>query len=136
LFLFLIKLPPMKLYWGGGGASMCTYPQHWMKVSGQLHALDCSFLGKSPWHPLDSMLGGPQSRTGYRGEEKNLVTFRELLTFPWTQPRLHTACRTFSFMWLLIELMVSRISFVLLQYIIPLFFPGSSTQCHMVASYC
>jgi hypothetical protein len=27
--------------------------------------------GKSPWHPLDSRLGGPQSRCGRGGEEKN-----------------------------------------------------------------
>jgi hypothetical protein len=27
--------------------------------------------GKSPWHLLDRMLGGPQSRSGRGGEEKN-----------------------------------------------------------------
>jgi hypothetical protein len=27
--------------------------------------------GKSPWHPLDRRLGGPQSRSGRGGEEKN-----------------------------------------------------------------
>jgi hypothetical protein len=28
-------------------------------------------LGKSPWYPLDRRLGGPQSRSGRGGEEKN-----------------------------------------------------------------
>jgi hypothetical protein len=27
--------------------------------------------GKSPWYPLDRRLGGPQSRSGHGGEEKN-----------------------------------------------------------------
>jgi hypothetical protein len=27
--------------------------------------------GKSPWYPLDRRLGGPQSRSGCGGEEKN-----------------------------------------------------------------
>jgi hypothetical protein len=27
--------------------------------------------GKKPWHPLDRRLGGPQSRSGRGGEEKN-----------------------------------------------------------------
>jgi hypothetical protein len=27
--------------------------------------------GKKPWYPLDSRLGGPQSRSGHGGEEKN-----------------------------------------------------------------
>jgi hypothetical protein len=27
--------------------------------------------GKSPWYPLDGRLGGPQSRSGRGGEEKN-----------------------------------------------------------------
>jgi hypothetical protein len=27
--------------------------------------------GKSPWYPLDKKLGGPQSRSGGGGEEKN-----------------------------------------------------------------
>jgi hypothetical protein len=37
-----------------------------MEVSGQLHP-----QGKSPWYPLDRGLGGPQSRSGRGGEEKN-----------------------------------------------------------------
>jgi hypothetical protein len=27
--------------------------------------------GRSPWYPLDRRLGGPQSRSGHGGEEKN-----------------------------------------------------------------
>jgi hypothetical protein len=27
--------------------------------------------GKSPWYPLDRSLGGPQSRSGRGGEQKN-----------------------------------------------------------------
>jgi hypothetical protein len=37
-----------------------------MEVIGLLHA-----QGKSPWYPLNSRLGGPQSRSGCGGEEKN-----------------------------------------------------------------
>jgi hypothetical protein len=33
--------------------------------------------GKSPWYPLDRRLGGPQSRSGHRGEEKNSQPHRE-----------------------------------------------------------
>jgi hypothetical protein len=40
-----------------------------MEVSGQLHAPAVLPQGKSPWYPLDRMLGGPQSRYGGSGEE-------------------------------------------------------------------
>jgi hypothetical protein len=30
------------------------------------------FQGKSPWYPLVRRLGGPQSRSGRSGEEKNI----------------------------------------------------------------
>jgi hypothetical protein len=30
--------------------------------------------GKSPWYPLDRRLGGPQTRSGRSGEEKNSQT--------------------------------------------------------------
>jgi hypothetical protein len=46
-------------------------PRHWMEVSGLLHAPATLSLGKSPWYPLDRRLGGPQSRSGRGGEEKN-----------------------------------------------------------------
>jgi hypothetical protein len=48
-----------------------------MEVSGQLHAPAALPPGKSPWYPLDRRLGGPQSRSGYGGEEKNSQTPRE-----------------------------------------------------------
>jgi hypothetical protein len=42
-----------------------------MEVSGQLHALAALPQGKSPRYPLDTRLGGPQSRSGSGGEETN-----------------------------------------------------------------
>jgi hypothetical protein len=37
-----------------------------MEVNGQLYPQE-----KSPWYPLDRRLGGPQSRSGRDGKEKN-----------------------------------------------------------------
>jgi hypothetical protein len=45
-----------------------------MEVSGQLHALPLYPQRKSPWYPFDRRLGGPQSRSGRCGEEKNFQT--------------------------------------------------------------
>jgi hypothetical protein len=42
-----------------------------MEVSGQLHATAALPQGKSCWYPLDRRLGGPRSRSGRGGEEKN-----------------------------------------------------------------
>jgi hypothetical protein len=42
-----------------------------MEVSGQLHAPATVPPGKEPLEPLDRRLGGPQSRSGRGGEEKN-----------------------------------------------------------------
>jgi hypothetical protein len=44
-----------------------------MEVSGQLHAPAALPPGKDPppWYPLVRRLGGPQSRSGRGGEEKN-----------------------------------------------------------------
>jgi hypothetical protein len=42
-----------------------------MEVSGQLHAPAALPPGKEPRHPLGRRLGGPQSRSGRGGEEKN-----------------------------------------------------------------
>jgi hypothetical protein len=42
-----------------------------MEVSGQLHAPAALPQEKRPRYPLDRMLGGPQSRSGHGGEEKN-----------------------------------------------------------------
>jgi hypothetical protein len=42
-----------------------------MEVSGQLHAPAALLPGKEPLYPLDWRIGGPQSRSGSGGEEKN-----------------------------------------------------------------
>jgi len=42
-----------------------------MEVSGQFHNPAALPHGKRPWYPLDGRLGGPQSRSGRGGEEKN-----------------------------------------------------------------
>jgi hypothetical protein len=42
-----------------------------MEVSSQLHAPVTLQLGKETLIPLDRRLGGPQSRSGRGGEEKN-----------------------------------------------------------------
>jgi hypothetical protein len=44
-----------------------------MEVSGQLHAPTALPPGKEPPYPLDKRLGGPQSRSGRYGEERNLT---------------------------------------------------------------
>jgi hypothetical protein len=69
---FLTKHHDMKTSWGSGGKN--------------LHILDLgtrwrwvvSFTprplypqGKSPWHPLDRRLGGPQNRSEHGGEDHN-----------------------------------------------------------------
>jgi hypothetical protein len=53
-----------------------------MEVSGQLHAPTALLPGKEPWYPLDRGLGGPQSRSGRGGEEKNSCTLSELSSSP------------------------------------------------------
>jgi hypothetical protein len=45
-----------------------------MEVSGQLHAQATLSKEKSPGYPMDRRLGGPQSRSGRGGEEKNSQT--------------------------------------------------------------
>jgi hypothetical protein len=42
-----------------------------MEVGGQFHAPAALPPGKEPRYPLDRRLGGPQSRSGRGGEEKN-----------------------------------------------------------------
>jgi hypothetical protein len=42
-----------------------------MEVSGQVHAAAALTPGKEPRYPLDRRLGGPQSRSGRDGKEKN-----------------------------------------------------------------
>jgi hypothetical protein len=62
----------MKAYWGSGGIAprIVDLGTGWSCV--------VSFAPrpfypqrKSPWYPLDRRLGGPQSRSGCGGEEKN-----------------------------------------------------------------
>jgi hypothetical protein len=62
----------MEAYWGSGSIAPRTlWPRHYMEVGGQLHAPAAYSHGKSPCYPLDRRLGGPQSRSGHGGEEKN-----------------------------------------------------------------
>jgi hypothetical protein len=42
-----------------------------MEMNGQLHAPAALPPGKEHRYPLDRRLGGPQSRSGHSGEEKN-----------------------------------------------------------------
>jgi hypothetical protein len=42
-----------------------------MEMSGQPHAPAALPQEKSPWYPLVRRLGGPQSRSGQGGDEKN-----------------------------------------------------------------
>jgi hypothetical protein len=48
-----------------------------MEVSSQPHAPAALPQGKSPWHPLDRTLDGPQSLSEQGGEEKNFTQFRD-----------------------------------------------------------
>jgi len=70
--LFLTKHHATKKYWGSGGIA-----PHILDV-GTTWRWVVSFTprplytqGKSPRYPLDRRLGGPQSRSGHGGEEKN-----------------------------------------------------------------
>jgi hypothetical protein len=49
-----------------------------MEVSCQLHTPAALPQGKSTWYPLDRRLGGPQSRSGRNGDEKNSQPLPEL----------------------------------------------------------
>jgi hypothetical protein len=72
LSLCLTKHHAMKTYWRSGGIAprIRDLGTRWRWV--------VSFTprplypqGNSPWYPLDRSLGGPQSRSGRGGEEKN-----------------------------------------------------------------
>jgi hypothetical protein len=52
-------------------------------------------LGKTPFYPLNRRLGGPQSQSGYGGEEKNS---QPLLKLPIIQPLAQ--CYTTELSWL------------------------------------
>jgi hypothetical protein len=62
----------MKTYWGSGNIAprILDLGTRW-EVSGQIHAPAALPSGKEPRFPLDRRLGGPQSRSGRGGEEKN-----------------------------------------------------------------
>jgi hypothetical protein len=61
----------MKAYWGSGGVTPFILD---LGIVGEWSASRFGRLtpqGKSLWYPLDRRLGGPQSRSGRGGEEKN-----------------------------------------------------------------
>jgi hypothetical protein len=63
----------MKSYWGSGGIAprILTAALAGNELSASRPGCFASSPGKSPWYPLDRRLGGPQSRSGRGGEEKN-----------------------------------------------------------------
>jgi hypothetical protein len=62
----------MKLCWRIGGVAprILDLGTRWKWVV-SFAARPLYTRGKSPWYPLDRSLGGPQSRSGRGGEEKN-----------------------------------------------------------------
>jgi hypothetical protein len=62
----------MKAYWGIGGIAprILDPSTRWRWVVSFTPRLLYP-QGKSPWYPLDRRLGGPQSRSGRGGKEKN-----------------------------------------------------------------
>jgi hypothetical protein len=48
-----------------------------VEVSGQLHAPVALPTGKCPRNPLDRRLGGPESRSGHGGKEKDAIIVRD-----------------------------------------------------------
>jgi hypothetical protein len=61
----------MKTYWGGGIAPrILDLDTRWKWVV-SFTPQPLYRQGKSPRYPLDRRLGGPQSRSGRGGEEKN-----------------------------------------------------------------
>jgi hypothetical protein len=62
----------MKMYLGNGGIAprIPALGPRWRWVDSFTHR-PLYPQGKNPWYPLDRRLGGPQSRSGLDGEEKN-----------------------------------------------------------------
>jgi hypothetical protein len=62
----------MKVYWGSGGIAprILDLGTRWTWVV-SLTPRPLYPQGKSPWYPLDGRRGGPQSRSGLGGVEKN-----------------------------------------------------------------
>jgi hypothetical protein len=72
LSLCLTKCHAMRTYWGSGGIAPCILDL------GTRWRWEVSFTpwplyphGKNPQYPFDRRLGGPQSKSGQSGEEKN-----------------------------------------------------------------
>jgi hypothetical protein len=72
LSLYLTKHHAMKAYWGSGDVAPLNLwlGTRWRRVV-SFTPRPLYSQGKSPWYPLDRRLGGPQSRSGRGGEEKN-----------------------------------------------------------------
>jgi hypothetical protein len=70
--LFLVEHHAMKTYCGSGGIAsrILDLGTRWRCVV-SFTTQPLYLQGKSPWYPLDRRLGGPQSRSGRGGEEKN-----------------------------------------------------------------
>jgi hypothetical protein len=62
----------MWAYWASGGIVPCILDlgTRWRRVV-SFRRRPLYPQGKSPWYPLDRRLGGPQSRSGHGGEQKN-----------------------------------------------------------------
>jgi hypothetical protein len=62
----------MKAYWGSGSTvpRILELDTRWRWVV-SFKPQPLYSQGKSPWYPLDRSLGGPHSRSGRDGEEKN-----------------------------------------------------------------
>jgi hypothetical protein len=62
----------MKFYLGSGGVAqrILDLGTRWRWVA-SFTPRPLYTQGKCPWYPLDRRLGGPQSRSGRGGEEKN-----------------------------------------------------------------
>jgi hypothetical protein len=76
-----------------------------MEVSGKLHALTAFLPCKKPWYPLDRRLGGPQSRSGLSGEEKNsqpLPGFLPPIIQPVAQRYTTELTRLMRYIWFLV----------------------------------
>jgi hypothetical protein len=70
--LFLTEYHALKAYWGIGGIAPCILDlgTRWRWVV-SFKPQPIYPQGKSPWYPLNSRLGGLQSRSGHGGKEKN-----------------------------------------------------------------
>jgi hypothetical protein len=70
-----------------------------MEVSGRLHASASLPTGEDPWYPLDRRLGGPQSRSGRGGEERDSHPLSEF------EHLSHTVCSLALYHWVILASM-------------------------------